>query len=65
MVERPDKFDSLRIIFGVWNFDVFVVSEFIRVKGVGNDSLQIAGYQMFRLDWDYPGESPNDGGLLV
>ena len=32
---------------------------------MGNDSLQIAGYQMFRLDWDYPGESPNDGGLLV
>ena len=31
MVERPDKFDSLRIIIGVWNFDVFVVSEFIRV----------------------------------
>ena len=46
------------------NFDVFVVGE-SRVKGVGRDSLQIAGYQLFRLDRDYPGESPNDGGLLI
>ena len=61
---HADKFENLRIILGVFNFDIFVVGE-SKVKGIDDGLLAINGYAMVRLDRSYPGHAYNDGGLLV
>ena len=60
----PDKFDNLEIMLNAFQLNVFIVGE-AKIKGVDNARLAIPGYQMTRLDRDYPSHAENDGGLLL